>query len=184
MKVKVKNMVCDRCKKVLETELQKNGFQVQSIALGEVYFKNDVSDRLNSVREIIEQNGFELIEQENEVLIAEIKSSLIKVVEESGLNQNVSEYLSNKLNKDYSVLSKLFSANEGITIEKYLIRLKIEKVKELIQMNNKTFSEIAYDLNYTNSSYLAKQFKSITGMSMGAYQKAREWNRKSLDQIV
>lgn len=184
MKVKVKNMVCDRCKKVLATELQKNGFQVLSIALGEVHFKDDVSDSIDSIRQVLEQNGFELIEQLHEVLIADIKYSLIKLVEESRTNKNVSEYLSNKLNKDYSVLSKLFSAKEGITIEKYFIRLKIEKVKELIQMNNKTFSEIAYDLNYTNSSYLAKQFKSITGMSMGDYKKSREWDRKSLDQIV
>ncbi len=184
MKVKVKNMVCDRCKKVLATELQKNGFQVLSIALGEVHFKDDVSDSIDSIRQVLEQNGFELVEEENQILVNAIKNYLIMALEGEGLRQNLSGYLSGKLNKDYSVLSKHFSSNEGLTIEKYFIRLKIEKVKELIQMKNKTFSEIAYELNYANSGHLAKQFKSITGMSMSEYQKANNSDRKSLDQIV
>jgi AraC-like DNA-binding protein len=88
------------------------------------------------------------------------------------------------MNKEYSMLSKLFSAKEGLTIEKYFILLKMEKVKEEIQMDNKTFSEIAYDLNYKSSSHLAKQFKTVTGMSMSEYKNVQDWNRKSLDQIV
>jgi len=71
-----------------------------------------------------------------------------------------------------------------LTIEKYFILLKMEKVKEEIQMGNKTFSEIAYDLDYKSSSHLAKQFKSVTGMSMSDYKKLQEWNRRPLDQIV
>lgn len=98
--------------------------------------------------------------------------------------QNLSKHLSEKMNKDYSVLSKMFSAKEGLTIEKYFILLKIERVKEEIQMENKTFSEIAYDLNYKSSSHLAKQFKSISGMSMSEYRKVQDWNRRPLDQIV
>lgn len=184
MVVKVKNMVCDRCKKVLETELERAGFQVLSIELGEIHFAECTDKELSGIRKILDQNGFELIEEEKEVLISRIKNGLISFIEENVLDRNLSNYLSRKLNKDYSMLSKLFSAHEGITIEKYFIRLKIEKVKELVQMKHKTFSEIAYELNYANSGHLAKQFKSITGMSMGEYQKARDWNRKSLDQIV
>ncbi len=184
MKIKVKNMVCDRCKKVLESELQQEGFQIRSIDLGEVHLKESTGKELGSIRKILSRNGFELVEEENEVLVSGIKNQLITALEENKLNQNLSEYLSERLNKEYSILSKLFSANQGITIEKYFIRLKIEKVKEMIQMKNKTFSEIAYVLNYASSGHLAKQFKSITGMSMSEYQKAREWNRKSLDRIV
>ena len=97
---------------------------------------------------------------------------------------NLTSFLSKRFDKSYSVLSKLFSKREGITIEKYEIQLKIEKVKELIQHQEYNFSEIAFSLNYNNSSHLSKQFKSITGMSMTEYKKLQDWNRKALDQIV
>ncbi|MEX0315473.1 MAG: helix-turn-helix domain-containing protein [Allomuricauda sp.] len=182
--VKVKNMVCDRCKSVLKSELEKNGFHVSHIELGEVQFEEGSDIEMNKIREILTGNGFELVMDEKEQLISEIKNHLIVGLQDQDLNQNLSEYLVDRMNKDYSVLSKLFSAHEGITIEKYFIGLKIEKAKELVQMGDRTFSEIAYQLGYTSSSHLARQFKSATGMSMGTYQKAREWNRKPLDQIV
>nr|WP_298923725.1 AraC family transcriptional regulator [uncultured Allomuricauda sp.] len=182
--IKVKNMVCDRCKSVLKSELEKKGFRVAHIELGEVLFEEGSEIEMKKIREVLDRNGFELVIDQKEQLITQIKSHLIVGLQEQNLNQNLSEYLVDKMNKDYSVLSKLFSAHEGITIEKYFIGLKIEKAKELVQMKDKTFSEIAYQLGYTSSSHLARQFKSITGMSMGTYQKAREWNRKPLDQIV
>ena len=100
------------------------------------------------------------------------------------LRDTLSNFLAEKLNKDYSIISKAFSRSQEVTIEKYFIKLKVEKVKELIQMKNRTFSEIAYELDYKNSSHLAKQFKSITGMSMTDYRKIENWNRKPLDKIV
>lgn len=182
--VKVKNMVCDRCKSVLKSELEKNGFRVAHIELGEVQFEKDSEIEIDKIREILARNGFELVIDQKEQWVTQIKNHLILGLQDQSLNQNLSEYLVDNMNKDYSVLSKLFSAHEGITIEKYFIGLKIEKVKELIQMRDRSFSEIAYQLGYTSSSHLARQFKSTTGMSMGTYQKAREWNRKPLDQIV
>ena len=92
--------------------------------------------------------------------------------------------MSKTLNKSYSTLSKLFSKTEGITIEKYEINLKVEKVKELIQLGQLNFSEIAYSLDYNNSSHLARQFKKITGMSMTEFKNLQNWDRKSIDQIV
>lgn len=88
------------------------------------------------------------------------------------------------MHRDYSVISKLFSSNEGLTIEKYFIRLKIEKAKEYIQMGNLSFSEIAYTLNYKSGSHLAKQFKTITGMSMSNFKNLQLWDRQPLDRIV
>lgn len=182
--VKVKNMVCERCKSVLKSELERNGFHVAHIELGEVVFEDGVDIEMSKIREILTSNGFELVIDQKEQLIAQIKNHLIVGLHTQDLSQNLSKYLVDKMNKDYSVLSKLFSAHEGITIEKYFIGLKIEKAKELVQMGDRTFSEIAYQLGYASSSHLARQFKSATGMSMGTYQKAREWNRKPLDQIV
>ncbi len=183
MRIKVKNMVCDRCKGVLKHEFQNAGIDVVHMDLGEVEFKDSAMDQIERIREILTKNGFELITDVNQTYIVDIKKQLINALENRS-DQNLSEYLAQKLNRDYSVLSKMFSAQEGLTIEKYFILLKMEKVKEEIQMGNKTFSEIAFDLNYKSSSHLAKQFKSMTGMSMSDYKKVQEWNRRPLDQIV
>jgi AraC-like DNA-binding protein len=109
--------------------------------------------------------------------------SLIKKIESNEIN-NLSIFLSKHFDKSYAVLSKLFSKKEGITIEKYLINLKIERVKELIQLGQLNFSEIAYTLNYSNSGHLSRQFKTVTGMSMSSYRSLQNWDRKTLDQII
>ncbi len=183
MHIKVKNMVCDRCKSVLKRELQKAGIEVVQIELGEVELSEGAKGQMGLIWEILMQNGFELIEDQEDSFIAEIKKNLI-IALENGIHQNLSDHLSKNMKKEYSMLSKMFSAKEGVTIERYFILLKIERVKEQIQMGSKTFSEIAYDLDYASSSHLAKQFKSVTGMSMTDYRKVQQWNRKSLDQIV
>ena len=108
---------------------------------------------------------------------------MIQKLEDQELS-NLSAFVPKMFNKSFSALSKLFSKREGITIEKYLINLKIEKVKELIQLGQLNFSEIAYSLNYNNSSHLSKQFKSNTGMSMSDYKNLQNWDRKPLDGIV
>jgi YesN/AraC family two-component response regulator len=185
MKLKLKNMVCDRCKTVLKQELDKVGIKVLSIELGELNVMDETSVGQGVLKEIIERNGFEIIDDQNSILVENVKLFLIESVESlKGLQENLSVILSKELKTEYSIISKSFSVSVGLTIEKYLIRLKVEKAKELLQMNNMTFSEIAYSLDYSSGSHLAKQFKSNTGMSMTEYKKLQNWNRKTLDKIV
>lgn len=185
MIVKVKNMVCDRCKTVLKNEFLYTSISIERISLGEIIFSKGAEREIKTIRDTLTRNGFEMIEDPESLLVADVKMNLRQEIQEYGaLRDTLSNFLAEKLNKDYSIISKSFSRNQEITIEKYFIKLKIEKVKELIQMKNKTFSEIAYELNYKNSSHLAKQFKSITGMSMTDYRNIENWNRKPLDKIV
>ena len=185
MKVKLKNMICDRCKTVLKQELNQAGIDILSIELGELIVMDEASVSQSVLKEIAERNGFEVIDSNTSVLVENVKTALIKKVESlQGLNEKTSTFLSNELNVDYSVISKSFSASTGITVEKYLIKLKVEKTKELLQMGNKTFAEIAYSLDYNSGSHLAKQFKNMTGMSMTQYRKLQKWNRRTLDRIV
>ncbi|TPN87301.1 helix-turn-helix domain-containing protein [Aquimarina algicola] len=178
-------MVCDRCKTVLKQELDKAGIKVLSIELGELIVMDETSVSQDVLKEIIESNGFEIIDDQNSILVENVKLFLIESVESlKGLQENLSVILSKELKTEYSIISKSFSASAGITIEKYLIRLKVEKAKELLQMDNMTFSEIAYSLDYSSGSHLAKQFKNSTGMSMTEYKKLQKWNRKTLDKIV
>ena len=111
---------------------------------------------------------------------------LIEWVESGNLetdDTSLSDYLAKNLAKSYANISRVFSKKEEITIEKYFIRLKIEKAKELVEYGNQSFSEIAYQLGYKNLQHLSRQFKQITGMSMSEYQKLQNPERTSLDKI-
>ena len=179
----IKNMVCNRCKATVKRVLDALGYNIVSLKLGQVVLNESMPKNNSILEENLKKHGFEIIKDETEVLIEEIKIALIKKIENQD-NLNISSYLSKNFNKSYSALSKLFSKTEGMTIEKYEINLKIEKVKEYMQLGELNFSEIAYNLNYASSSHLARQFKNVTGMSMTEYKNLQHWERKTLDQIV
>jgi len=179
----IKNMVCNRCKTIVSQLFKINGFEVESIELGQVSVTETNNSNLSELKKALLQNGFEVIKDETDVLIEDLKIKLIEKLEHQEVS-NLSSFIDKTFNKSYAVISKIFSRHEGMTIEKYLIHLKIEKVKEYIQLGELNFSEIAYNLNYASSSHLARQFKNITGMSMSDYKKLQHWDRKTLDQIV
>ncbi len=179
----IKNMVCNRCKTIVKEELESMGYHIHSLELGQVVL-NEEAPIVNSIlEEALIKHGFELIKDESKVLIEKVKISLINKIEYQD-NSKLPFFLSKTFHKSYSALSKLFSKKEGITIEKYEINLKVEKVKELIQLGQLNFSEIAYSLDYSNSGYLARQFKNNTGISMTEFKNLQNWDRKSIDQIV
>ncbi len=178
-------MVCDRCKSVLQQEFQHAEIPVKTVKLGEIVFDETQTINYKVLQEIVTRNGFEIINSESTIIIEQVKSYLInELSKNSKSNKNLSDSISKHINKEYSTISKLFSNSQDITIEKYYILLKIEKAKELVQMGNLSFSDIAYSLDYKSGSHLAKQFKSITGMSMSDYKKIRLWDRQSLDKII
>lgn len=179
----IKNMVCARCKSTVQRILENTGFHIISIQLGEVLVDGGDKAQLQKAEQFLNEQGFEFIRNEEEILIDQIKSKLIRKLND-GDNSNLETFLSRQLHKSYSSLSKLFRKSEGITIEQFYIRLKIERVKELIQIGNMNFSEIAYDLGYTSGSHLSKQFKEITGMTMSEFKSLQNWNRKEFDKIV
>ncbi len=176
-------MVCARCKSTVIELLTRNGLEIESIELGKVVVKQALENNYNAIKNGLKDLGFELIEDESKVLVEQIKVIVIQSLSENDSEPIISK-ITKEIGKNDSAISKLFSKSEGITLEKYIINLKIEKVKEYIQLNQLNFSEIAYNLNYNNSSHLAKQFKSVTGMSMSEYRKLQDWDRKELDQIV
>jgi AraC-like DNA-binding protein len=163
--------------------LNDEGFEIEAIQLGKITVKEDPNNDYLKLEKHLNELGFELIKDPTKALVEKIKVNLIEHIKKNDTNVILAK-LESEMGKSYSVLSKTFSRSEGITLEKYFINLKIEKVKELIQLQELNFSEIAYSLNYKNSSHLAKQFKQITGMSMTAYKTLQNWDRKPLDTIV
>lgn len=182
----IKNMVCNRCILVVEQELAKLNLPVKSIALGEVVLENSISNSdKKHLQGVLQSLGFELIDDKKSKLIEKIKTLIIDMVhhQDTEMKTNLSQILSENLQQDYNYLSNLFSEIEGITIEKYFIAQKIEKVKELLVYDELSLSEIAYKLNYSSVAYLSNQFKKVTGLSPSHFKKIKIEKRKPLDKV-
>ncbi len=179
-------MVCNRCIMVVKNELEKSGFKINNIILGEVTLDREPTDtEKKKLKERLESLGFEIIDDRKSRIIEKIKSTIIKLVQDqnNNLKRNLSDILSEELLHDYNYLSNLFSEIEGTTIEKYFIAQKIEKVKELLVYDELSLSEIAFRLNYSSVAYLSNQFKKITGLTPGHFKKIGQDKRKPLDKV-
>lgn len=182
----IKNMVCNRCIMVVKNTFERLGYPPIHIDLGEVETANLIpADDLEKLRKLLVNYGFEMIDDTTSVLIEKIKTLIIEMVHYKGepIRMNYSTYIESKLQKDYHYLSNLFSDVTGVTIEKYIISQKIERVKELLVYDELTLSEIAYELGYSSVAYLSGQFKKVTGLTPGHFKQIKENKRKPLDQV-
>jgi len=182
----IKNMVCPRCIASVESIFKNENIGTLQVKLGEVKLDKEVDTATkNRLSELLKNEGFEMLEPGKSGLIAQIKAAIIEQIHysEKALQVNFSTFLAEKLHHEYSYLSRLFSSVEGITIEKYITAQKIERVKELLFYDEKTLSEIAYQLSYSSVAHLSAQFKKETGMTPSAFKKQQLNDRRSLDEI-
>ena len=180
----IKSMVCGRCINAVEDILRKAGIAFTSVTLGEAIVHEPLSPQSKSkLEKLLEESGFELLELGRSVLVSKLKTLVIEQIHRSNepLKVNFSAYLSENLNHEYSYLSHLFSSVEGITIEKFIIRQKIERVKELLFYNELTLSEIAYMLDYSSVAHLSSQFRKETGMTTSQFKQMGKPGHRSLD---
>lgn len=180
-------MVCDRCIKVLKNELLAAHLNVDEIELGRVVISTDDEEKTRkTVGKVAKANGFQLLENPDDYLVERTKIELINMLNNLPLehDKKLSELLSEKLHVPYPKISRTFSAKEGLTLEKYFIKLKIERAKELIQAKQHNFTEIGYLLDYNNINHLSNQFKNETGMNLSEYKAEKVNKRKPLDGIV
>lgn len=183
----IKNMVCNRCIKVVNDEFSKLNLQIEKIELGRVTLLKPISkEQTEQIKKILNENGFELIDDKKSQLIDAIKTLLIERIHHSGesmQNINTSAYLAREMGYDYSYLSKLFSSVEGHTIEKFIINQKVEKVKELLVYDEFSLGEISYQLDYSSVQHLSSQFKKVTGLTPSHFKKLKENRRRPLDEV-
>lgn len=186
MKIYVRNMVCSRCITVVRSELYKLGYQPVSVSMGLVELAEDLSkEQLEEINARLKLQEFELLDDKRSKLIEQIKKIIIEKIhyDEDNEKVNFSELLTRKLHKDYSYLSNLFSELEGITIEKFAILQKIEKIKELLMYNELSLGQIADKLHYSSISHLSGQFKKETGLAPSEFKELKTNTRKSLDNV-
>src|SRR4051812_15696344 len=186
MKLYIKNMVCARCKMVVESEFEKLGLQTVSVELGEVELKNTITEnQKEALLKNLKVFGFDLIDDKKSKTVEKIKNLIVDLVHHKNneLKINLSDYLAENLNQDYNSLSNLFSEIENTTIEKYFISQKIEKVKELLVYNELSLSEIADILNYSNVAHLSNQFKKITGFTPTHFKQLKDKKRIEIENL-
>ena len=185
----IKNMVSNSCVRIVREELERTGFmRVLHIELGKAEVNYDPQIiRSETINSILRANGFELIDNKDEKLVEQIKTSVIQLIY-YGNNTNSlirnSDYLTDKLGYPYVHLSKIFSEKTGTTLEKYIILIKIEKIKELISYDEITLSEISYAMGYSSVQYLSNQFKQVTGVSVSEYKSQVHRDRRPLSSII
>ena len=186
MIIHIKNMVCNRCIKAVKDTFNEAGYNPVSVILGEVETEQDVDpESMSGISLELEKQGFEIIDDGKSRIIEKIKNLIIEHVHHNPDNQkfNLSTIIESSLNKDYNYLSNLFSSVEGVTIEKYFIHQKIEKVKELLVYNELTLSEIAYKLGYSSVAHLSGQFKKVTGLTPSHFRQIGIDKRQPLDKV-
>ena len=174
---------------VVKQELESQGLHPEKVNLGEVILKEDLSDEQQGRLDAsLIDLGFERIDDRKARLIEAIKNKIIQMIHHTDkikMKFNWSRVLSEEMHYEYNYLSNLFSSVEGVTLEQYIIRQKIEKVKELLFYDELSLSEIADRLDYSSVAHLSSQFKKITGFTPSEIKKARviDQNRKPLDSV-
>uniref|UniRef100_UPI003216EE20 helix-turn-helix domain-containing protein n=1 Tax=uncultured Draconibacterium sp. TaxID=1573823 RepID=UPI003216EE20 len=186
MKLYIKNMVCIRCQMVVKAELEKLRLQYTYVRIGEANIIGDVDQELLERLKIdLKKAGLLLMDNKKSILVEKIKSAIIELVHytEDQIKVNLSDFLSEKLNYDYTYLANLFSEVKGITIERFYLTHKIERVKELIVYDELNLTEIAYKLHYSSVAHLSNQFKKYTGLTPSHFKKLKNKRRQTLEDV-
>ncbi|HCY40583.1 MAG TPA: AraC family transcriptional regulator [Prolixibacteraceae bacterium] len=183
----IRNMMCSCCMRLVKEELTRLGITVLDVKLGEatiIYDSEKISRR--QIDEALQELGMGLIQNKDEILVEQIKQTIIELVHYMNNVDSIvrkSEYLVEKMGKSYQTLSKLFSKVEPITLEKYIILQKIERVKELAMEDKISLSEIAWMMDYSSPHHLSNQFKIITGISLSDFKKDPASHKKPINKL-
>jgi AraC-like DNA-binding protein len=171
---------------VVKSELEKLGLQYSVIELGEAEINGDISDDTKAkLDSALQKQGLELMDDRKSMLIEKIKTVIIEVIHYSDfpLRINLSDYITSKINYDYTYLANLFSEVQGTTIEHFFIYHKIERVKELLVYDELNLKEIAYKLHYSSVAHLSNQFKKVTGLTPSHFKQLKHKRRISLENL-
>ncbi|MBK7215196.1 MAG: AraC family transcriptional regulator [Bacteroidales bacterium] len=176
MKLYIKNMVCNRCKSIIRSELEKMGIHSPIVEMGLVTTRKNLSASQRKVfSDTLQKNGFELIDSQKYEVIENLKKAILELENHSDedLKMSFSDSISLIVKDNFISLNTLFAEIEGITIEKFVIRHKIERVKEMLVYDHYSLAEIANKMHYSNVTQLSAQFKSHTGLSPNHFLQLR-----------
>ncbi len=179
-------MVSLRCKMLVKEELIKLGLDHVILNLGMVETAGEIThEKRIQLKNNLLKSGLELLDDKKSILIEKIKNVIVEMVHYNDEipKTNYSGYLSEKLGYDYTYLANTFSEVQGITIQHYIIKHKIEKAKELLLYNELNLAEIAYKLHYSSPSHLSNQFKKVTGLTPSFFKKMKKKRQQNLENL-
>jgi AraC-like DNA-binding protein len=171
---------------MVKSQLERLGLHYTNIELGLVEIKEDISDEIKQeLKSNLAVSGLQLLDDQKSILVDKIKTVIIELIHYSDdlPKVNYSDYISEKLDHDYTYLSNLFSEIKGITIQYFIINHKIEKAKELILYDELNLTEIAYRLHYSSVAHLSNQFKKVTGQTPTFYKKIGQKRKCNLENL-
>jgi len=171
---------------IVKSEFEELGLHFIIKELGEVeIMENITAEQLNLLNSNLEKSGLGLLDDKKRVLIEKIKNIIVELVYYSQEQPkiNLSDFLSEKLNYDYTYLANIFSESQGTTIEHFFLTHKIERVKELLVYDEISLTEIAYKLHYSSVAHLSNQFKKLTGLTPSNYKHLRNKRRKPIENV-
>jgi len=186
MMIYIRNMVCIRCILTVKSELRKLDIPFDNVALGEANIAGQLSfEKLQQLDFNLRQSGLELLENRKSVLVEKIKTAIIELVRFSDKEErvNISDYLTQKLNYDYTYMASVFSELQGFTIEKFYINHKVERVKELLIYDELNLKEISFVTKYCSAAHMSRQFKKITGFAPREFRQMQNRTRYTIEQI-
>lgn len=186
MNINIKNMVCNRCIMVVGEIFKNAGIGGAKVELGKVMVESEISEKQwEQIVQNLNAVGFEIINSHTVQLVERIKAFAINYVYKNtgDKKHNFSTLLTSELNLDYNYLSTIFSSVENVSIEHYMINLKVERVKELLVYDEKTLSEIAFEMGYSSVAHLSAQFKKVAGFTPSYFKKLGEQKRKSINDV-
>lgn len=179
-------MVCIRCQMLVRSELEKLGLSYTYVNIGEANIIGSIpSEILKKLDKALRKAGLELMSNNKSILVEKIINTIVELVHytDEQIKVNLSDYLSEKLNYNYTYLANLFSEVKGTTIEQFYLKHKIEKVKELIVYNELNLTEIAYKMHYSSVAHLSNQFKKITGLTPSHFKLLKNKRRNTLEDV-
>lgn len=186
MKLYIKYMVSQRCKMMVKEELKKLGLRYVVVDLGLVEILEDINhQQREQLKTNLQQSGLELLDDKKSILIEKIKNVITEMIHHSDNLPvlNYSEFISKKLDYDYTYLSNIFSEVKGITIQQFIIINKIERVKELLLYDELNLTEISYKLHYSSVAHLSNQFKKVTGLSPSFFKQLKQKRNSNLENM-
>jgi AraC-like DNA-binding protein len=185
--IRIKNMIGNSCIRLLQFAFKDVGIEVVSISLGQAIIKYEEGRFTEyDLSKLLQENGFALIVDREKLIVEDIKLAVIELIHHLNNVDSIvrkSEYLVEKLKMSYQQISKIFSKHEPITLERYVILNKIERIKELILSDEYTLSEIAYMMDYSSVQYLSNQFKKEVGMTVSEFKECDVPPKKALEDL-
>ena len=186
MFIYIKYMVSLRCKMIVKQELEKLGLHYVHVDLGTIETKENITDsQREQLRKSLKVFGLELLDDRRNIIIEKVKAVIIEMIHysEELPKVNYSDYISEKLDYDYTYLANTFSEVKGITIQQYIIVNKIERAKELLLYGELNLTEISYKLHYSSVAHLSNQFKKVTGLTPTYFKKMKEKRLRNIEDL-